>query len=98
MNQEHLMKVLLVPRVTEKTMLLGEENNSYVFKVLKNASKPEIKKAVEMMFEVEVDAVRTSNVKGKLKRLGMHLGRRSSWKKAMVKLAPGHKIDLMESE
>jgi len=98
MNQERLMRVLLAPKVTEKAMLAGEENNSYIFRVQKSASKPEIKKAVELMFEVKVDSVRTANVKGKEKRFGAHLGRRASWKKAMVKLAEGQSIDLMEAE
>jgi len=94
-NKERLMNVLLEPRITEKSSLLGDKYNQFVFKVAKNASKPEIKQAVELMFEVEVDSVQVNNVKGKSKRYKNTSGRRSDWKKAYVKLKPGSNIDFM---
>lgn len=98
MKQERLMTLLIAPRVTEKTVMATEVNNSYTFKVAKDAKKLEIKKAVELMFEVKVDSVRTMNVKGKEKRHGATIGRRASWKKALVKLAEGESLDVMEAE
>ncbi len=94
-NKEKLMKVLLSPRITEKSTLLGDKFNQYVFKVVKNASKPEIKQAVELMFTVEVESVRVCNVKGKRKSFKKSGGNRSDWKKAYVKLKPGFDIDYM---
>ena len=98
MSQERLMKVLLEPRITEKSSLLGDKYNQYVFKVVRDASKPEIKKAVELLFEVEVESVQVLNVKGKSKRFSQMLGRRSDWKKAYVKLKPGFDIDYMGAQ
>lgn len=95
MSQERLMKILLEPRVTEKSTLVGEKFNQFVFKVLKNATKPEIKQAVELMFEVEVESVKVNNVKGKRKMTRQTRGTRSDWKKAYVKLKPGFDIDFM---
>ncbi|MFT5133994.1 MAG: large subunit ribosomal protein L23 [Gammaproteobacteria bacterium] len=92
-NSERLMKVLLSPRITEKSTLLGDKHNQYVFKVVKNASKPEIKQAVELMFTVEVESVQVCVVKGKQKRFKNVSGSRSDWKKAYVKLKPGFDID-----
>ena len=98
MNQERIMKVLLGPHVTEKGAVIGESSNQYVFQVTPDATKPEIKKAVETLFEVEVDAVRVSNVKGKVKRSGQRLGRRKDWKKAYVRVKDGQTIDFMGGE
>ena len=96
MSQEKLMTILLEPRVTEKTTMVGEAFNQYVFKVAKAASKPEIKKAVELMFEgAEVESVRVLNVKGKTKMFARRAGKRVDWKKAYVKLKPGFDIDFM---
>ena len=92
------MKLLLEPRITEKSSLLGDKYNQYVFKVVRDASKPEIKKAVELLFEVEVESVQVLNVKGKSKRFSQMLGRRSDWKKAYVKLKPGFDIDYMGAQ
>ncbi len=92
-EQNKLSNVLLAPIVSEKSTIAAEENNRFVFKVQKVATKLEIKKAVELMFEVEVDTVQVLNVKGKVKRLGRSLGKRSDWKKAYVKLKSGHDID-----
>ncbi len=96
MNQEKLMTVLLEPRVTEKTTLVGEAYNQYVFKVAKDATKPDIKKAVELMFDgAEVESVQVANVKGKRKMFARRPGQRVNWKKAYVKLKPGFDIDFM---
>jgi large subunit ribosomal protein L23 len=92
-NKEKLMKVLLSPRITEKSTLLGDKYNQFVFKVVKNASKPEIKQAVELMFTVEVESVQVCVVKGKKKNFKNKSGSRSDWKKAYVKLKPGFDID-----
>ena len=93
MNQDHLYQVLLAPRMTEKTVLLAESANQYVFKVAKTASKSDIKNAVQTLFEVVVDDVRTVNVKGKQKNFSRRAGKRSDWKKAYVRLAEGHSLD-----
>ncbi len=94
-SKEGLMKVLLSPRITEKSTLLGDKHNQFVFKVVKNASKPEIKQAVELMFTVEVESVQVCTVKGKQKKFKNTGGSRSDWKKAYVKLKPGFDIDYM---
>ena len=93
MNQERLMQVLLTPRVTEKSTLLADKHRQFVFKVVKDATKPEVKQAVEKMFAVEVEAVRVINMKGKRKTFRQKRGRRADWKKAYVKLKPGFDID-----
>jgi len=98
MNQERLMKVLLSPVVSEKSSRLADASRQYVFKVLPGASKPEIRKAVELMFEVKVTGVQVSNVRGKAKRFGQSMGKRADWKKAYVTLAEGHDIDFMGAE
>jgi large subunit ribosomal protein L23 len=95
MNQEKLMNLLLAPRVTEKSTMVGEKYQQYVFKVLKTATKPQIRQAVELMFKVEVDSVQVSNVKGKRKAFKQAMGKRSDWKKAYVKLKPGFDINFM---
>ncbi len=93
MNQERLMKVLLAPHVSEKSTSVAEVSNQYVFRVVGDATKPEIKQAVELMFSVEVGAVQVANMKGKQKRFGARQGRRSDWKKAYVTLKAGQEID-----
>jgi len=98
MNQERLMKVLLAPIVSEKSTRLADAHRQFVFKVLPNASKPDVRKAVELMFDVKVDNVQISNVRGKTKLFGQSLGRRADWKKAYVTLAEGHDIDFMGVE
>lgn len=97
MNQERLMKILLAPHVSEKSTLVADTNRQFVFKVLPDASRPEIKQAVEKMFDVEVQAVQVVNVPGKVKRFGTP-GKRSDWKKAYVKLKPGQDIDFLSPE
>ena len=91
---ERLINLLLAPHVSEKSARAGEKHNQYVFRVRREATKPEIRKAVELMFEVEVLAVRVVNVAGKKKRFGSVNGRRSDWKKAYVSLKSGQTIDL----
>ena len=98
MNQERLMNVLLAPIVSEKSSRLADANRQFVFKVMKDASKPEVKKAVELMFDVKVDSVQISNMRGKVKAHGRTVGRRSDWKKAYVTLSEGHDIDFMGAE
>ncbi|MFL0809944.1 MAG: 50S ribosomal protein L23 [Agarilytica sp.] len=98
MNQERLYKVILAPVVSEKTSMVAESANQVAFKVIKDASKPEIHAAVEKMFDVKVETVRTLNVKGKTKRTRYGLGRRNDWKKAYVRLAAGQEIDFATAE
>lgn len=95
MSQERLMKVLLGPHISEKTTVVADANNQFVFKVLPDATKKEIKQAVELMLEVKVDSVQVLNVKGKSKRFAQRLGRRADWKKAYVKLQEGQDIEFM---
>ncbi|HEC16894.1 MAG TPA: 50S ribosomal protein L23 [Sedimenticola sp.] len=93
MNKDRLMQILVSPVVSEKSSIAADQNRQFVFRVLKDASKPEIRRAVELMFEVEVERVRVVNAKGKQKRFGAVMGRRADWKKAYIKLKPGHDID-----
>ena len=86
---QRLIGVLLAPQVSEKSTFVGEKHNQYVFRVAADATKPEIKAAVELMFKTKVRSVQVSNVKGKEKRFGRHVGRRRNWKKAYVSLMPG---------
>ncbi len=92
-SKERLMTVLVAPHVSEKGALVAEKHNQVVFRVLRDSTKPEIKAAVELMFEVKVDSVRVVNVAGKAKRFGGRPGKRSDWKKAYVSLAEGQSID-----
>lgn len=96
MNQERLLQVLLAPQVSEKATYVADKNNQVIFKVAADATKPEIKAAVELLFKVEVDAVQVLNVKGKVKRRGAIQGRRKGWKKAFVCLKPGQEIQFAE--
>ena len=88
--------VLIRPLMTEKSMQQKEALNTVAFRVRPDANKVEIRAAVESVFNVKVTAVRTASYEGKLKRMGRFQGRRPDWKKAVVTLAPGHKIDLVE--
>ena len=94
MNDERIFQILRAPHISEKAATLGDSANQAVFKVAVDANKAEIKAAVEQMFNVKVADVRTARMKGKSKRLGLHRGRRSDWKKAYVSLEQGHEIDL----
>ncbi|MBG23071.1 MAG: 50S ribosomal protein L23 [Idiomarinaceae bacterium] len=95
MREERLLKVIIAPHVSEKSTVAAETANTVVFKVATDANKAEIKAAVEKLFEVEVEGVRTVNVKGKTKRTGMRFGKRSDWKKAYVTLKEGADIDFV---
>ncbi|BCX80533.1 large subunit ribosomal protein L23 [Methylomarinovum caldicuralii] len=94
MSQLELMKVLVAPVISEKSTRLADSENCFVFKVRRDATKFQVKKAVEQLFDVEVDEVRLLNMKGKTKRFGRIMGKRPDWKKAYVRLKPGHEIDL----
>jgi large subunit ribosomal protein L23 len=98
MNQERLMKVLVGAHVTEKSTLAADAARQFVFKVVTDATKPEVKRAVEQLFEVEVERVQMVNIKGKSKRFGRTLGKRSDFKKAYVRLKPGHDINFAGAE
>ena len=93
-KQERLMSVLLGPHVSEKSTRVGQKHNQVVFRVRCDADKTEVRQAVEKLFEVKVADVQIVNVQGKQKRFGQMLGRRSDWKKAYVRLAPGSEINL----
>lgn len=93
MNNERLMQVLLSPVVSEKSAHVADRSQQYAFQVAKNATKREVGRAVELMFDVKVEKVQVVNVKGKTKRFGRIAGRRADWKKAYVRLKPGHDID-----
>jgi large subunit ribosomal protein L23 len=97
-HQERLTSVLLGPHVSEKTTAAGEGLRQVVFKVRPDATKSEIKQAVELLFEVKVDAVKSMRVGGKSKRFGARAGRRSDWKKAYVRLAPGYDLEFLSPE
>ena len=93
MNQEKMMQVLLRPVVSEKSSALADSSRQCVFQAARDASKPEVRQAVEKLFNVEVDEVRLANVKGKATRFGAVQGRRKDWKKAYVRLKAGFDID-----
>ena len=96
MNQERLMQVLLAPQISEKATYIADKFEQVVFRVASDATKPEIKAAVELLFKVEVEAVQVANVKGKVKRFKGATGRRKGWKKAYVSLKPGQEINFVE--
>lgn len=96
MNQERLMQVLLAPQISEKATWVAEKNEQVIFRVTSDATKPEIKAAVELLFKVEVESVQVATVKGKQKRFGRSMGRRKNWKKAFVCLKPGQEINFAE--
>lgn len=98
MNHERLMQVILAPQISEKSTYVADKNEQVVFKVISDATKPEIKAAVELLFKVQVDAVQVLTVKGKVKRSGKIMGRRKDWKKAYVALKPGQEINFVAGE
>ncbi|HEX8783683.1 MAG TPA: 50S ribosomal protein L23 [Steroidobacteraceae bacterium] len=93
MNREQLMSVLIAPHVTEKTSLAMQNHNQYTFRVRREASKTDIRKAIELMFDVKVTGVQVVNEPGKVRRFGRTVGRTQDWKKAYVSLSPGQTID-----
>ena len=94
LDEGRLMKVLVAPIVSEKATHVADKTNAVTFKVLQNATKPEIKAAVELMFKVEVKGVSVANIKGKAKRFGKSSGRRDNIRKAYVTLKPGQELNL----
>lgn len=98
MNDQRLYQVLLAPHISEKTAMDAEMRGRHTFKVAADASKLEIRKAVEKLFSVQVRSVHVVNVNGKTKRFGQVEGKRSDWKKAIVKLAEGQDIDYVGLE
>ena len=95
-QQERLMQVVLAPVISEKSTFVADKNNQVVFRVVSDATKPEIKAAIELMFKVQVDSVQVVNVRGKGKRFGQSVGRRRHWKKAYVCLKAGQEINFAE--
>ncbi len=96
-NQERLLKIIFAPHISEKATFLGEKNNQTIFRVALDASKKEIKDAIELLWKdqkITVENVRTITVKGKKKRFGRFLGSRSNWKKAIVSVKEGQELDL----
>lgn len=94
MNEHRIFQIIKSPHISEKAASVGDKSNQHVFKVSPDARKDEIKSAIELIFKVKVSKVCTSNVKGKTKRQGTRVGKRSDWKKAYVSLEQGHEIDL----
>jgi large subunit ribosomal protein L23 len=92
-NEERLMNVLVAPVVSEKGTFIGEKHNQVIFRVAPDATKAEVKAAVQLMFKAEVKSVAITNVKGKEKRFGRFMGRRNNWKKAYVSLKAGQEIN-----
>lgn len=97
-HQERLMNVIDSPHMSEKSTIVAEEHNQIAFRVRTDATKTEIRQAVELLFEVKVEGVTVVNCRGKIKRHGMQYGRRSAWKKAYVKLAPGSQLDFLGTD
>jgi len=97
-SEQRLMQVLLAPQISEKATYVADKNEQVIFRVATDASKPEIKAAVELLFKVEVKSVQVANVKGKIKRFGRMTGRRKDWKKAFVCLKPGQEINFVAGE
>ena len=95
-QQERLMQVLLAPVISEKSTYVADKHNQVIFRVAPDATKPEIKAAIELMFKVQVDSVQVVNVRGKSKRFGQSTGRRRHWKKAYVCLKEGQEINFAE--
>jgi large subunit ribosomal protein L23 len=98
MNPERLMQVLVAPIVSEKSTMLADKNNQVAFRVLQDATKPEIKAAVELLFKVEVESVQVLNQAGKAKRFGRFNGRRRNVRKAYVSLKAGQEINFAETK
>ncbi len=103
LNPERLMQVILAPQVSEKSTRVGDKHGQVVFRVVVDATKPEIKAAIELLFstkdkKIEVASVHVANMRGKDKRFGKSTGRRNNWKKAYVSLKPGQEINFAAGE
>jgi large subunit ribosomal protein L23 len=97
-NETRLLQVILAPVISEKSTMLADKNEQVAFRVATDATKPEIRAAVELLFKVQVKDVKVANVKGKQKRFGRFIGRRDSWKKAYVCLQPGQELNFVAGE
>ena len=95
-SQERLLQVLLAPQVSEKATYVADKHEQVVFRVASDATKQEIKAAIELLFKVDVESVQTLNVKGKVKRFGKSTGQRKGWKKAFVSLKPGQELNFVD--
>jgi large subunit ribosomal protein L23 len=98
MKEERLLQVILAPLISEKATMLADKREQVIFRVATSATKPEIKAAVELLFKVQVKDVQVANVKGKNKRFGRFMGKRSDWKKAYVCLKPGQELNFAAGE
>ncbi|WP_291993944.1 50S ribosomal protein L23 [Candidatus Accumulibacter sp. ACC003] len=96
MNQERLLQVLLAPQISEKATFVADKYEQVIFRVVSDATKPEVKGAVELLFKVTVKSVQIANVKGKHKKFGRSMGRRKGWKKAYVCLNAGQEINFVD--
>lgn len=96
MNPQRLMQVLLAPQISEKATFVADKNNQVVFRVVSDATKPEVKAAVELLFKVTVESVQIANVKGKHKKFGRYMGSRKDWKKAYVNVKAGQEINFVD--
>lgn len=97
-TQDRLLQVILAPQITEKATYIADKHQHIAFKVRTDATKPEIKAAIELVFKVEVEKVAVINVGGKTKRAGKRVGQRNDWKKAYVSLKPGQEINFAAGE
>jgi large subunit ribosomal protein L23 len=97
-SETRLLQVILAPVISEKATMLADKNEQIAFRVATDATKPEIKAAVELLFKVQVEDVKVANVKGKQKRFGRFIGRRDNWKKAYVCLKPGQELNFVAGE
>lgn len=97
-SEERLMNILLAPQISEKATYVADKHEQVIFRVVPDATKPEVKAAVELLFKVNVADVQIAVVKGKKKRSGRFMGRRKDWKKAYVCLAPGQEINFAAGE
>ncbi|KXW56081.1 50S ribosomal protein L23 [Ferrovum sp. PN-J185] len=97
-KEERLLNVIEAPLISEKSTFVADKNEQVIFKVVPDATKPEIKAAVELLFKVQVESVQVVNIKGKVKRSGRFIGKRKDWKKAYVCLKPGQEINLVAGE
>ena len=96
MNPQRLMQVLLAPQISEKATYVADKHEQIIFRVAPDATKPEVKAAVELLFKVEVNSVQIANVKGKQKKFGRFMGKRKGWKKAYVCLKAGQEINFVD--
>ncbi|MDP2025935.1 MAG: 50S ribosomal protein L23 [Pseudomonadota bacterium] len=97
-NDARLLQIILAPQVSEKSTYVADKHEQVIFRVTPDATKPEVKAAVELLFKVQVESVQILNVKGKQKRFGRFMGRRSDWKKAFVCLKPGQEINFVAGQ